>query len=956
MACGRKSLLLLLVCFLLQFGFIDSLSFNIAHQNVCGLFTKKDFLVDFLNTNNVNLFGVTETLLNGSLLTSFLGIDGYSFERKDRDGKGGGVGVYIKNGTDYTRRLDLETKQVEGIWLEIKIKKSKSFIIGIIYRPPKNSKHISKNFDEIFLNTISKISNENKELLITGDFNCNYLNKKQCTDFKDDLKLTGLVQLIKEPTRTNDSSQTLIDLLFSNKPEHLTEIKVTPSAISDHDIIGCKRKINNYKVKPETIFCRDYKNYDPLIVKQYLSNESWDFVYHQIDPNEMWKAFKCYLQKVLNSHAPLIEKRIKGKISPWLNDEIKTEMNKRDSLLRKYRKSLNILDHENFKKQRNKVNNLVKKAKSQYHQKELNESASNPEKFWKKIKSIFPVKNKESCSKSFLVNDNLTSDPDTIANGFCSFFTNIANKIKSKAIMLKDFVWSKPNKRLPKTYNTFHIKPVTTSEVNILLRKLHKNKSCGIDELPPRFLKDIAPVIAEPLTHIINVSFKTGIIPTDWKTSKITPVFKSGSKQSMDNYRPISILPICSKIFEKCFCRQLTDYLENLNLLSNFQFGFRKKRNTELAATLFMDSIRRNMDRGELTGSIFIDLSKAFDSLSHAQIIECLPSYGIVGNEMDLITNYLFNRKQQVAFNKSLSQTMPIFCGVPQGSVLGPLLFLLAFNDIGDVLKNSKIILYADDTVIYTTGKTLEEVEIKLQEDFERITKWMKMNDLTINLKKGKTECMLFGTTRKTKDLSLQIVCQHNTLSFTNTYKYLGIILDQSLSLADHFQATYKKASGRLYLLYKIRPYLTQQASLSIYQTMIVPLFTYCSILTLQLNETRSRKILSFEKRAKFLIYGKDSSKDIPKIKTIANKRTCSLVYDCLKNNVCQNFENYFELLNNNTRNNGKLLRLPRIKLESSRKSFYYNGAKAYNELPLIIRKAESKNEFLTLMKKLPLI
>ena len=214
----------------------------------------------------------------------------------------------------------------------------------------------------------------------------------------------------------------------------------------------------------------------------------------------------------------------------------------------------------------------------------------------------------------------------------------------------------------------------------------------------------------------------------------------------MDNYRPITVLPVCSKILEKCIHNQLLTYLEDLKLLSSRQFGYRKQRNTELAATLLLDEVRENMNRGEITGSIFIDLSKAFDTLGHAQIINNLSSCGVEGIEKEFFTDYLFNRKQTVCIGKETSDTQPVTCGVPQGSILGPLLFLVAFNGIGNTLRHCKIITYADDTVIYTSGKRKEDVEKALQEDFTSLADWLELNDLIINLKKGKTECTLFGT------------------------------------------------------------------------------------------------------------------------------------------------------------------------------------------------------------------
>ena len=273
-----------------------------------------------------------------------------------------------------------------------------------------------------------------------------------------------------------------------------------------------------------------------------------------------------------------------------------------------------------------------------------------------------------------LLDGSLTSCSLRIASIFCEFFTNIARRAKQKSILLNNFVWSSPIVPHPKTYSTFHFKEVLVTDVFKHLKKLSRNKATGHDDLPPGMLKDSARFIAALLAHVINVCRLN--LQSYLKTLNISPVFKSGSKSDLDNYRPVSVLPICSKIFEKCIHSQIIHFLEEKNMLSATQFGFRKKRNTETAATLFLDQIRQNMDSGQMTGAIFIDLSKAFDTLSHAQIIKNLPCYGIRGKEKDLFVNYLFNRKQAVHFGSDLSKPHNVTCGVPQGSILGPLLFL----------------------------------------------------------------------------------------------------------------------------------------------------------------------------------------------------------------------------------------------------------------------------------------
>lgn len=960
MADGRVCVFLLILL-LLMAGDIEKCpgpwkeqDFTIVHQNIRGLSSKLELLTYFIKNHNIKIFGVTETLLNDSLPTSFINISGYTFERRDRVSQGGGVGAYISNSLNYVRRLDLETYDIECIWLEIFSDYTKSFIVGILYRPPNTSKHLSKNFNNNFQKTLTKINNGNKELIILGDINCNYLIKNNNKPLKDLLSLNGLIQTIKGPTRITDTTESLIDVILTTKPENLMEIKIVSTALSDHYAIGCKRKLNNIKQQYESIKCRDYSNYNSSELSRDLSNENWDSVYAERNPNNAWDTLRDIVSRNFNKHAPNITKKVKGKKSPWLTRDIKLEMNYRDTLNRKFRKSRTSTDFEKFKSQRNKVNNLVRKARNEHSRTLLQETANDPKRFWKTLKRIFPLKEKISTVKSFIIDGIRNSNAKSIASRFCSYFSTTVSKLKAKAMPLKNFIWAKPKESNLKTSTTFEFTEVTVNEVFMHLKKLKRSKACGSDDLPPGMLKDSAKHLAKPLCHVINASLRSGIIPSDFKLGQVTPIHKSGRKDDMDNYRPITVLPVCSKILEKCIHNQLCKFLEQNKLLSETQFGFRKKRNTELAATLFLDTIRRNIDNGELTGAIFIDLSKAFDSLSHAQIIESLKSHGVTGIEKELFTDYLFGRKQTVKINNETSEPESVTCGVPQGSILGPLLFLITFNDIGSVLSNCKILTYADDTVIYVSGKTKDSIEKLLTDDFNRVADWLEMNDLVINMKKGKTECMLFGTTQRIKNKTLDIDYRHQSLSFTNSYKYLGVKLNQTLSLCEHIESTYKKVRGRLYLLQRIRPQLTIETASTIYKTMLIPVFTYCSIITCYSTKTYQLKLENLEKRANRIIF----KKNVPRkskpasIKDLLRKRLCLQVFKCVHGDVCETFVNYFEKMTNNTRNKNHLLRLPKIKLESSRKSFFFNGAKTFNELPLKIRASTSIEDFVKLYEE----
>ena len=848
--------------------------------------------------------------------------------------------------------MDLEIPDIEIICLEIISQHTKPFFVCILYRPPGTSKHLCKNYTNVFNKFLQKLGRENRETIIIGDININYLDDDNNKDMKELLTLNGFKQKVSEPTRVTDTTKTLIDVILTTKTENLTDIKVIPTALSDHDTVSCRRKLNNKKPPHETIRCRDYTKYNPIDLQNDIKNVSFESVYSETNPNNAWKNLKSILTEKFNQHAPLISKRVKGKKSNWLNRELKAEMNYRDTLQRKFRKTKTARDFENFKKQRNKVNIPARKAKSDFNKILLNEFANDPNRFWTTLKRIFPTKEITPIVKTLIIGGKITNNIKLIASSFCSFFTNIATELKSKATPLKDFIWRKPKQSYPKTYSTFRFKEVRVNEVFKQLKKLSRKKATGPDELPPGMLKDVAKQISQPLCYVINQSLTSGTIPNDFKYGVVTPVFKSGTKQDMNNYRPITVLPVCSKLLKKCIHRQLSEFLEEKKLLSSTQFGFRKRRNTELAATLFMDNIREKMDKGEMTGAIFIDLSKAFDSLGHAHIIESLSNYGVVGSERELFINYLFGRKQSVRIRNEISPPEPVICGVPQGSILGPLLFLITFDDVGSVLKHSQILTYADDTVIYVSGTSTNRIQEMLQHDFNSLVEWLESIDLITNMKKGKTECMLFGTSLKVKKEILEIRHRENIVSYATLYKYLGIELDQTLLLHKHINSVYKKASGRLNLLKRLRLHLTVQAAMTIYQTMLLPVFTYCSIITAVYNNTIETKIANFEHRAYTIIYKGRKPPKICSIRKIQKKRLCLQVFNCKIGNTCSNFDNYFEIMNNKTRNKNCMLRLPKIKLESTKRSFRFIGAKTFNELPLEIRKATSTNYFINIYNK----
>ena len=355
------------------------------------------------------------------------------------------------------------------------------------------------------------------------------------------------------------------------------------------------------------------------------------------------------------------------------------------------------------------VNASVRRSKASYNRTILEENAHDPKQFWKMVKKLYPTGDKPlSHSAAFDISGELTTGRNTIANSFCRHFTTCAKKLRSNLPPI--FNWrNEGDINQASTHFQFHL--ITKQRVLRHLLNLKSTKAPGHDNLPPKMLKDAALTLAKPLTYIINRFLTDSTVPGKIKTAKVLPLYKSVPKKLMDNYRPISILPAISKILEREVYDQLSAYLENNNLITSSQFGFSRRYNAELAVTLFTYKIRLAIDQGKLTGAVFIDLQKAFDTVEHSVLLSKLPFFGVTGNELKWIKNYLTGRFQYVHYDNVKSEPQLIKSGVPRGSILGPLLFLTQINDVIKIVDGCSIQMYADDTVIYTSHRDIKVIE-----------------------------------------------------------------------------------------------------------------------------------------------------------------------------------------------------------------------------------------------------
>ena len=596
-------------------------------------------------------------------------------------------------------------------------------------------------------------------------------------------------------------------------------------------------------------------------------------------------------------------------------------------------------------------------------------------KTWKGINELIRSNSNKTYINQIQYNETVITDKKQIVNTFNDFFINVGpttdREIPKTPISPLSFLKHR-------VASDFVLKPTSVPEVMTTLLQLDDKKSPGPSEIPINLLKLSAPIIVPHLVTILNLSLQTGIFPNLMKLAKVIPIFKSGSKLLVTNYRPISLLSVFSKIFEKIVHKQFYSFLCTNSVIYDTQFGFQKNKSTLHSLIEIVENIRNCMDKSNYGCGIFIDLKKAFDTVNHTILIQKLEHYGVRGKSLDWFSSYLIGRTQYTFCNNHSSQVKEITCGIPQGSVLGPLLFLLYINDLPNISKIFKFYLFADDTNIFYQNSNLEDLQRIINCELKKLSMWLNANRLALNI--SKTNFVIFAAKNKPTS-TVTLLLNKKAIQQADYVKYLGILIDSQLTFKNHITAISKKISRITGLMYRIRSFIDDKTLTMIYYSLMYPQLLYGIPIWGNADDTHLNTLLLLQKKAVRLITNNhhnilslfivpedpgiqwyvDTFTKVPssplfktlkilKVHDIFRAETLKFVYDSLNQANPAQFHKYYHFsanIHNTASNRNNNLDTPHVRTVTyGLKSIKYTGCLLWNNLPMDIRDLLPKKQF----------
>ena len=798
----------------------------------------------------------------------------------------------------------------ETVWAELKISNGRTLRVGVVYRPP----NLSETLDCILYNEIKSLTNDSTDTIIMGDFNLPLINwnTNQHGDSAGDRFFSFfhenfLHQHVHEPTRDNN----ILDLVISTDENLVNYLEIgEPLDTSDHNII--RGSINvSYIIDNSSQKIPNFKRADFDRIRHFLNDIDWDLEFQNKNASEMFQVLKCKLHECTTSFIPFKSRRLYGTRKPrWMSPDLQRLIARKKKLYKKFKQTQNVLYRDEFRIISRNIKKTTKTDRKTFERKLSVNSKHNPKEFYAYVRD--QRKTKESIGPLLDQTSNQLVCDDKLMAGilnkqFTSVFTVLPNNI------------SPPSAERHPNCPEFDLSDLSVTENQILkiIDKLKATKSPGPDNIYARLIKETKNIIISPLSLIFNESIKSGVIPEDWKLANVTPIFKKGDKRNAANYRPISLTSLIGKILETVVRDKIEDHLEKNKLIRNSQHGFRKNHSCLTNLLEFFEVVSTNVHCNKPFDIIYLDFEKAFDKVSHTHLINKVESLGITGNLSRWIKEWLSHRSQRVVINGTESTWSNVTSGVPQGSVLGPLLFLIYINDIDSGIT-SNISKFADDTKLGGVCRNHSEYNT-IQDDLNKLGEWSKKWFMSFNANKCKV--MHLGK----NNLNFKYKLFDTDLEVTSVEKDLGVLISNDLKPSKHCDTVSNKANKILGLINRTFLFKDEQTILKLYKSLVRPHLEYAQQFWCPSLQKDMLKLESVQRRATKLI---PSLRSLPYNNRLKKSNLFSLKYRRLRGDLIElykivtntsalSFEKYFNFSQTGLRSNG-------LKLEPRKKKGAY--------------------------------
>lgn len=830
----------------------------IGHLNVNSLVPKLDAIKTII-PGNIDIMIFSETKLDVSYPTAQLMIEGFKKPfRLDRDySNGGGILIYIRSDIPSTLKSShLFPEEIEGMFIEINLRKSKWLLFGT-YHPPSQD-------DNYYFSAIGRAldiyTSKYDKIILAGDFNAEEKEKI----FKNFLELYNLKSLVKDKTCFKSlQNPSCVDLFLTNCNRSFQYTKAISTGCSDcHKMVVTVLKTTYKKAKPKEIVYRSLKNFDKDIFREQLRRK--------LEKCDNYSLFEKYFLETYNEHAPIKKKVVRANEVPYMTKALKKAIATRSRLENRYYREKTDDSKTAYTKQRNYCSRLYKKERKKFYANLDKKHITDNKLFWRTMKPFFSDKGVENGGITLVDNDVIISDDQKAAETLNNFFSDavpslnvsIPSEVTTDTTVVNDTIETiilkfsnhpsilSINKNVKK--GIFSFIGTDMEGIAVELKSLDEKKACMSSSIPPKVLKENGCVCAEPLKSIINSGISNGNFDDSLKRADLIPLHKLDDTTNKKNYRGISLLPVVSKIFEKIIQKQIGAYMDLF--LSPFLCGYRKGFNAQHALLSMLEKWRISLDKGGYGGAVLMDLSKAFDTINHELLIAKLHAYGFDRDALKLIKSYLSNRWQRTKINLSFSSWSELTTGVPQGSVLGPLLFNIFINDLFFIVQDTNICNYADDNTLHTSDIRIDELMEKLEFAVEKALDWFEHNGMKLN--SGKCHLLVCGHKYESmicKIGTAQVIEEHSV-------KLLGISIDAELTFESHLKSICKKASAKLNALSRLCTILPFYRRKLLMNAFFDSQFSHCPLVWMFHSRSINTKINNLHYRALRMIYQDDTA------------------------------------------------------------------------------------------------